>query len=141
MEEILAHAHLVSPLLKTGRRDPEAWFGQVREPDTHTPRGTVLHTTVIENPGHYGGSACIFLMGDYRCALQAASEAAGMHPWRLKPFYCVLHPLDLDEHGRITLDETRHLVVEPASCTREGENEVRLKDLFAEELDFLIADR
>ena len=140
MEDILGYAGLVGPLLPAERQDPAGWFGQVREPDEHTPRGTVLRTTVVEDASHYGGSACIFLLGDYRCALQAASQAAGMHPWRLKPFYCILHPLDLDEQGRITLDEEGLLVAEPASCIREGENEVRLKNLFAKELGFLTAD-
>jgi hypothetical protein len=139
--DILAHADLVAPLMASERRDPPGWFSEIREPDEYTPRGTVLHTTVVEDPSHYGGSACIFLLEDYRCALQAAGQAAGMHPWRLKPFYCVLHPLDLDEQGRITLDETGLLVVEPASCLRKGDKGVRLRDLFAEELEFLTKDR
>jgi hypothetical protein len=101
----------------------------------------VIHTTVLDDPEHYGGSACIFLMGDYCCALQAAGEAAGLHPWRFKPFFCILHPLDLDEHGRITLDAVRHMVDEPASCLREGEVEVDLREMFAEEIEYLTRDQ
>ena len=137
MENILVNADRIAPFLPADRREPERWFSEASEPDDHTPRGTVFHTAVLDDPEHYGGTACIFLMGDYRCALQAAGEAAGLHPWHFKPFYCVLHPLDLDGEGRITLDETHLLVDEPASCLVRGDEPVRLAELFEEELVYL----
>jgi hypothetical protein len=136
-EKILGQADLIKPHLPRERRDPARWFGEETEADAFTPRGTVIHTAVLDDREHYGGSACIFLRGDFRCALQAAGEAAGLHPWALKPFYCILHPLDLDKHGRITLDEVRHMVVEPASCLRPAGQPVALKELFEEELGYL----
>ena len=45
---------------------------------------------------HPMGANCIFLRPDRRCGLQAASIAAGEHPWRWKPFYCALHPITFD---------------------------------------------
>ena len=136
-EDILAHSGLVRPHMAAGRRDPAAWFGEETEMDAHTPHGTVRHTAVVEDPEHYGGSACVFLREDYRCALQVAAETAGLHPWRFKPFYCILHPLDLDELGRITLDELRYMVDEPASCLRRSKKSVRLSELFREEIRYL----
>lgn len=137
VEDILAHAELVQPHLPEDRRDPAGWFGEETEPDAHIRRGTVVHTVVRDDPEHYGGSACIFLLDDYRCALQSAGESAGLHPWRFKPFYCILHPLDLDERGRITLDEVRFMVDEPASCLRRADEEVVLGELFSEEIAYL----
>jgi hypothetical protein len=93
---------------------------------------------VIPDPDHYGGTACIFMREDYECALQTAGVKAGFHPWRFKPFYCILHPLDLDEHGRITLDETHLLLAEPASCLRPAEKPIPLKETFSEELNYLL---
>ncbi len=138
--DIQAHAALIQPLLPSDRHDPALWFGEERESDRHALSGTVLHTTVLDAPAHYGGSACIFMRPDYKCALQVAGEANGMHPWRFKPFYCILHPLDLDKHGRITLDETHLLVDEPASCLRLGKQEISLTTFFEEELRYLLGE-
>jgi hypothetical protein len=75
---------------------------------------------------------------DYQCALQTAADQANKHPWRFKPFYCILHPLDLDDHGRITLDEIHLLLAEPASCLRPDKKHIPLKETFSEELDYLL---
>ncbi len=136
-EDLLAHATLIQPHLPGERGDPQAWFDKEQEQDSFTPSGRVWHTRVLEDPGHYGGSACIFLRPDYKCALQVTGQANGLHPWRFKPFYCVLHPLDLDEQSCITLDEIHLLVNEPASCLRRSEHPVKLRELFAEELRYL----
>ncbi len=136
--DLLAHADLIKPHLTPKRQDTSSRFDGEKEPDRQTPTKQVTHTRVIRAPDHYGGSTCIFMRPDYKCALQVAGEAAGEHPWRFKPFYCILHPLDLDEHGRITLDEIRFMVDEPASCVRPAENAVVLRELFAEELEYLL---
>jgi hypothetical protein len=135
--DILAHADLIKSHLPPKRQDSSRWFDGEIVPDRHTPSRQVTHTRVIRDPNHYGGSACIFMRKDYKCALQVAGEAAGEHPWRFKPFYCVLHPLDLDQHGRITLDEIRFMVDEAASCVRPAEEEVTLSEFYAEELAYL----
>lgn len=134
--EIRSFAAEIIPLLPTDRQAPGAWFQDPVEPDPYVPGGSVRQTRVVDEPGHYGGTACVFLLGDYRCALQAAGEAAGRHPWHLKPLYCILHPLDVDEKGRITLDEIRHMVEEEASCLRRARDPVVLRTLFREEIDY-----
>jgi len=67
-----------------------------------------------------------------------AAEESGQHRWRLKPFYCVVHPLDLDEKGRITLDEIDLLVKEPASYLRSTYKSIPLQDTFQPELEYLL---
>jgi hypothetical protein len=136
-QDILAHADLILSHMPVGREQPEAWFNPQEEDDPHTKSKKVIHTTVMPDPDHYGGTACIFMQEDYKCALQVAGEEAGMHPWRFKPFYCILHPLDMDDHGRITLDETHLLLAELASCLRPSKKHIPLKETFAEELNFL----
>ena len=135
--DILAHAADILPCLPPEARDSRSWFTPEREPDPFVPSGEVIHTRVVEAPAHYGGTACIFLRPDYKCALQVAGEALGLHPWHFKPFYCILHPLDLDEEGRLTLDETRLLLEEPASCLRPSESIHPLREIFAPELAYL----
>jgi hypothetical protein len=141
VKELLANASLIKPHLPPDRQDPEKWFAGREEPDDHSLSGRVIHTTVLSDPGHYGGTSCIFLRQDFKCALQVASEASGYHPWRFKPFYCILHPLDLDKKGRITLDKTQALLEEPASCLRPADKPIPLAQTFAPELKYLLGDR
>ena len=141
VEDILDHKNLIIPHMPSGHYHSNTWFDTQDEPDDHALSGKVVHTTVVPNADHYGGTACIFMRPDYKCALQVAGEASGMHRWRFKPFYCILHPLDLDEHGRITLDDIDLLLAEPASCLTRAEKDIPLKETFIEELNYLIGER
>lgn len=123
--------------MSEGARDPRDWFDDRLEHDSHALSGQVRHTRVAAAPQHYMGTACIFLRADFKCALQIAAEDAGLGGWRFKPFYCILHPLDLDDHGRITLDDAQALADEPGSCLRSAESATRIDALFAEELTHL----
>lgn len=134
---ILANATLFKPFLPDAHRDPAGWFTGETEPDPFVPSGRVRHTRVVSDPEHYGGTTCVFMQTDFRCALQSAAEASGQHPWQFKPFYCILHPLELDSEGRISLDETRRMVNEPGSCLRRAPDKIELLELFKEELGFL----
>ena len=119
--------------------DPLDWFDGRQEADEYAISGIVEHTNVIPAPKHYGGTACIFLrLDDHKCALQVAAVAEGLHKWRFKPFYCILHPLDLDDQGRITLDETHLLLDEPGSCLRPAKSPRSLLEIFEEELTYLL---
>lgn len=138
--DLLRHAELIAPHLPVDLRDPLAWFDGRIEPDPFSPSGEVVHSTVLPDRSHYGGTACLFLRDDYKCALQVAGQAAGLHPWRFKPFYCVLHPLDLDEQGAITLDETPAMLEEEGSCLRPSAVRIPLVVTFEEELRYLMGD-
>lgn len=120
--------------------DPNLCFDERIEDDPYVLSGKVVHSKVIEDQTHYGGTACIFLNEDHKCALQCASEAMGHHPWLLKPFYCILHPLDLDEQGRITLDETQLLIEEQGSCLRAHDKNQSLLLIFEEELRYFLGN-
>lgn len=137
-DDILAHAAEIAPHLPEDCRDPKTWFDGSREPDEYLPGGEAMHSAVLPSDWHYGGTACVFLRPDYKCALQVASAAAGLHPWHYKPFYCRLHPLDLDDQGRITLDETGLLLDEPASCLRPAGRDIPLTETFREELEYFL---
>ena len=80
-EDILAHSELIQPHLPPDRRDPARWFDGTTEPEyDHPDGGALTSTTVVEDPTHPTGHNCIFLRSDRKCALQAASIAAGEHP-------------------------------------------------------------
>ena len=75
---------------------------------------------------------------DFKCALQVAGEAAGLHLWRLKSFYCVLHPLDPDEEGPTTLDTAEELLAEEGSCLRRAAWEIILLEMCEPELRYFL---
>lgn len=140
MEDILANAALIAPFMPEGVKDPGDWFASYEDHDEFSPSKLVVHTAVETKPEHYGGTACIFWLSDGKCALQVAAKENGLHPWRFKPYYCILHPLDLDDEGRITVDETETLINEPGSCLRAAEEKIPLIDTFEEELRYLMGD-
>jgi hypothetical protein len=133
---ILAQAERIGAQMPATLRDPQVWFDGGIDQDNFIG-GEIYHTNVLPDRGHYGGTACVFLREDFKCALQCAGDAAGLHPWRFKPYYCILHPLDLDEEGRISLDETGELLGEEGSCLRPADEEIPLLELFAAELEAL----
>ena len=139
--DILSHANLIIPHMPAESRTPGEWFAPVEDQDKHSPTGKVIHTAVENHPEHYGGTACIFWRDDAKCALQVAAVTNDLHPWRFKPYYCVIHPLDQDEQGRITLDETKELAKEPGSCLRPAETPIPLIDTFEDELRYLLGDK
>jgi hypothetical protein len=141
VEKIIGNAHLISPCMEAGRQDPQCWFDDQLDTDEFTPTQKVIHSTVLKAPNHYGGTECVFLRTDHKCALQVAADLHGLHSWHFKPFYCILHPLDLDEKGRITLDETGLLLDEEGSCLRPSEKEIPLLETFEPELRYFLGDQ
>jgi len=137
-QNIRDQAELIIPHMPPGWDDPDLWIDERRDEDVYSKSGQVLHSRVLPDVTHYGGTACVFLRTDHKCALQVAADAHGLHPWSFKPFYCVLHPLDLDEQGRITLDETELMLDEPGSCLRPAEKSIPLTDTFEDEIQYFL---
>ncbi len=138
---IAENADIILPEMPDDRQNPEEWFDGREEEDGHAATGQVVHSRVIDRPKHYGGTACVFLRADHKCALQTAAVKINEHPWFLKPFYCILHPLDIDEAGRITLDDSGLLLDEPGSCLRPSQVKIPLAVTFEPELRYFLGDQ
>lgn len=141
MKKIISESTLISKHMQGEYSDPSAWFNELSEPDKHSLSGIVVHTSVIDDPKHYGGTACVFMRKDHKCSLQVAAEENNFHKWYFKPFYCILHPLDIDEIGRVTLGNTEELIIEAASYVRQNDKEILLTELFSEELEYFLGKR
>lgn len=139
-QDIRGHAGLIITHMPSGWTDPDLWIDDRAEEDPFSKSGRVVHSRVLPDPTHYGGSACVFLRDDSKCALQVAGNENGLHPWRFKPFYCILHPLDLDDEGHITLDENSLLLDEPASCLRPSDTVIPLMETFEPELRYFLGN-
>jgi hypothetical protein len=141
VQKIKDNSAIILPEMPIEWRNPVNWFDDREDIDEHLPSGRVIHSRVVDQLKHYGGSACVFLRPDHKCALQTAAHKAGRHSWDLKPFYCILHPLDLDEKGRITLDDSGLLLDEPGSCLRPSKVKVPLAITFEPELRYFLGDQ
>jgi hypothetical protein len=139
--EILANAALILPHMPLTGQEPADWFADMESKDERIIHKKVIHTGVETVPDHYGGTACTFWRDDGKCALQVAAVSNNLHPWRFKPYYCILHPLDLDEKGRITLDAVEEMVDEPGSCVRRHSAPVPLSTTFEPELKYLLGEK
>jgi hypothetical protein len=73
--------------------------GGLKTAVTHRP----FSKTVEGFPPHFTDTACVFLTGDGRCALQLLSVQCGRHPWHYKPVKCWLHPITLEGEGPAVL--------------------------------------
>ena len=76
-------------------RDPDKWFEKVLEEDhdfpSHYAIGTELYTTK-------GKSKCVFKDKNNYCSIQLAAEKYGMHKWAIKPKYCIMYPLTIEDN-------------------------------------------
>jgi len=140
-EDIVANASLIRPFMPANAQNPGEWFLPVEDDDKNSPSGKVIHTAVEPAPWHYGETACIFCREDGKCRLQLAAVGNNLHPWRFKPYYCILHPLDLDEQGRITLDTLHAVLTEKGSCLRAAEKDIPLIETFTPELEYLLGEK
>lgn len=137
-EDLLRHAASIIPHLPEGRRDPAGWFREEREEDDFYPSGSVVASAVLPNPAHYGGTECVFLRPDWLCSLQVASVSAGMHPWRWKPFHCIIHPITI-EGGIFTIATDEELSAEEGGCFRAADKTGMMSKCLAEEIEFLLS--
>jgi hypothetical protein len=72
---------------------PTEWHGVVGNITALKPRA--FRSLVPDFPAHFDETACVFLLDDARCGLQALAVQDGKHPWTYKPFSCWLHPVKL----------------------------------------------
>lgn len=135
------HKELIQSCMDTSEYEPGDWFLDEIENDSYTISGRVIHTRLVNRTSPFQRKTCIFLRSDHKCALQVASEKLGEHHWFLKPFYCVLHPLDLNDNEQITLDDTKILLEEEKSCLRYSENLNAPIEIFEKELRYLLGDQ
>jgi hypothetical protein len=121
MEDVLANAKLIAPHMPAGCELPADWFASYEDHDEFSPASWWFIPRW--KPSRALRRNRVYLLAS-RCQmrLQVAAVANGLHPWRFKPYYCILHPLDLDEQGRITVDTTPDLVDEPAVACAHPSN-------------------
>lgn len=128
-ERILSHKEMIKKYMDdTQVRDESRWFEPREIADGDFPSGRCVGTEA------YGGK-CVFLDGFGRCTLQVAAAGEGMHKWALKPFFCVLYPIEVTK-GLVSFDDM--LQGEQSCCSVGHEFETPLFEGCKDELTFLV---
>jgi len=128
---IMAHKDLIARHMdQTQTTDPSLWFEPDVTEDQDFPSGQCVGTNVINDK-------CAFLDGAGRCCLQKAAEAEGMHKWAIKPFFCVLYPIEISDNT-VSFDEM--LQDEETCCTIGTTFDVPLFQACREEIVHIVGE-
>ena len=128
-DRILSHKEMIKKYMDdTQTQDESRWFEYQEIKDGDFPSGRCVGTEV-----HNG--KCVFLDGMGRCALQVAAASEGMHKWALKPFFCVLYPIEVTRKV-VSFDDM--LQGEQSCCSIGHEFDTPLFEGCREELTYLV---
>jgi hypothetical protein len=130
-DRILKHREMIKTSMdETQSRDEQLWFDREEEEDSDFPSGRSVATNVVNGK-------CAFLDRTGRCSIQVASVAAGMDRWALKPFFCILYPIDVSD-GVVSFDAL--LQDEQTCCSVDARFETPLFEACKDELTFLVGE-
>jgi len=136
LKPIVPYVETIKANLPEERRDPNTWFS-APEPDEDTPSGVKIGTNVVADPVRPGISCCVFLRPDRLCALQVTSRQLGLPGLGLKPFFCALYPVYL-ENGEVIIDHETEQDFDGANCRRFCATKQPLYRVFKEEMQLLL---
>lgn len=128
-DRILAHAPIIRRHMDaTQRADSDAWFEGSETADGDFPSGRCVSTRLIRGK-------CAFLDGSGRCTLQIAATAERMDRWALKPTFCVLYPITIQD-GAVRCDDL--LQDEQACCSADARYDIPVFRACRDELVHLL---
>lgn len=108
MDAIRQWADAVKACLPADRHNDAKWFRKRK--DGH-------NTQAVDDPARPGETCCVFLQLNRKCALQAVSDANNLGWPGIKPFYCAIYPLYLED-GVLSIDDDTVLDEDTAMCRR-----------------------
>jgi hypothetical protein len=138
LKPIVPHVETIKANLPEERRDPNTWFS-APEPDEDTPSGVKIGTNVVDDPVRPGITCCVFLRPDRLCALQVTSRQLGLPGLGLKPFFCALYPVYV-ENGEVIIDHETEIDFEGANCRRFCATKQPLYRVFREEMTLVLGE-
>ncbi len=138
MPKILEWAEVVKSYLPLERHDESKWF-ELGDRDERFPQGYEIGTTVIDDPQRPGQTCCVFLRPDRVCALQLASREHSLGWPGLKPFFCALYPMFLEENLLMMDDETP-VDFEGGGCCKPASEAHPLFQIYREEAILVLGE-
>jgi hypothetical protein len=104
---ILEHRYEIQEIMDAHQpKNIEDWFDDEIIEDNDFPSGKAVATEIYNTAG--GNSQCVFKGEDNYCKLQITAEKKGYHKWEIKPKYCIMYPLTI-ENKILTYDAEHSL--------------------------------
>lgn len=138
MPRILERAEEVKRFLPPDRHDVTAWFSEIEE-DADFPSGRCTGTNTVDDPQRPGQTCCVFLRPDRKCALQVTSNELDLGWPGLKPFYCALYPLYLEDNA-LSVDDETPLDFEGGGCQRPAPEIHPLYEIYRDEATLVLGE-
>ena len=135
---IMKWAKAIKRHLPKDRHDETQWFVTRKSKDT--PSGIETGTNTVEDPAREDETCCIFLRSDRKCALQAVSRDRKLGWPGIKPFYCSIYPLYL-ENDVFSIDETTELDEETALCLHGADEKRPMFEIYRDEAILILGKK
>ncbi len=129
-DRILLHKDAIKYYMdETQVQDERQWFDDEILEDMDFKSGHAVGTSVFNDK-------CTFLTKHGKCSIQLMERDQKLSRFSVKPFYCVLYPITIDQ-GVITFDD----YVERKECCAMGRGEpMSILDVCREELIYLLGE-
>jgi hypothetical protein len=129
-EVILEHADLIRAEMDPEQvREENLWFEEETVTDGDYPSGIAIGTEVYDEK-------CVFLNSQGACVLQKAAASAGMPRHAIKPFFCWLYPVTIED-GELVLHDAEY-ADRPTCCGHGQKGELTVFDVCGEELELAL---
>jgi Fe-S-cluster containining protein len=135
---IMKWAKTIKRHLPKDRHDEAQWFVTRKSKDT--PSGIETGTNTVEDPAREDETCCIFLRTDRKCALQVISRDRKLGWPGIKPFYCSIYPLYL-ENDVFSIDETTELDEETALCRHKADEKRPMFEIYRDEAILILGKK
>jgi len=135
---ILEWAESIKKHIPPERHDTATWF-ETGDPDPAYPDGYEIGTNSLDDPAVPGKTCCVFLRPDRICALQLVSDQNHLGWPGLKPFFCALYPLYIEDN-LLSLDTETPVILEGGGCQRECADARPIYRIYAEETRLVLGD-
>ena len=130
-DKILSHQEIITRYMdETQSKDVTQWFEEKESDDADFPSGRCIGTREINDK-------CAFLDKFGRCSLQRAATEEGMHKWALKPFFCILYPIEISNNV-VSFDDM--LQDDQSCCSVSDDFQIPLFEACREELMHLLGE-
>ena len=94
---IMKHEQDIIDVMDEGQiKDSSQWFGDEIEKDHDFPSGEAIDTETYKTK--FGKEQCVFKGINNYCSLQVAAEKKGFHKWEIKPKYCIMYPISIEDN-------------------------------------------
>lgn len=138
MPRILDWIKAIKKQLPKDRHDESKWF-HTGERDKNYHTGYEMGTTTAYDPLLPDNTCCVFLKPDRMCALQVVSQEKGLGWPGLKPFYCALYPLYLEDN-LLSVDEETPKHLEGGTCSRRVTKATPIYKIYKEEATLVLGE-